>query len=59
MNKDTSKITWATLRAAALDSLLDELGDDFRDFVTDGECAEMVEERAISLARRRDFRLAA
>ena len=59
MTKGTTKITWTTLRAAALDSLLVELGGDFRDYVTKTECAEMVEERAVSLARRMDQKLAA
>jgi hypothetical protein len=59
MTKGTPKITWATLRAAALDSLLAELGGDFRAFVTERECAEMVEERAVSLARRMEQKLAA
>ena len=59
MTKGTTKITWTTLRAAALDSLWVELGGDFRDYVTKTECAEMVEERAVSLARRMDQKLAA
>jgi hypothetical protein len=59
MTKGTTKITWVALRAAALDSLLVELGGDFRDYVTKLECAEMVEERAVSLGRRMEQKLAA
>jgi hypothetical protein len=59
MTKGTTTITWAVLRAAALDSLLAELGGDFRDYVTEIECAEMIEERAVSLGRRMEQKLAA
>ena len=59
MTNGTTTITWAALRAAALDSYLAELGGDFRDYVTELECAEMLEERAISLGRRMDQKLAA
>ena len=59
MTKGTTTITWAALRAAALDLYLAELGGDFRDYVTEAECAEMIEERAVSLARRMEQKLAA
>ena len=57
MNKH--RITWAELRGEALASLEAELGVDFRRFVTARECAEMIDERAVSLAKDIDFKRAA
>ena len=54
-----SKLTWASLRADALEALEAELGADFHDFVTKRECAEMIEERAVSLAKDLDLKRAA
>ena len=47
------------LRAAALDSLVAELGSDFTQHVTSLECEEMIEERIESIAQRNGFALAA
>ncbi|HMB74885.1 MAG TPA: hypothetical protein VKN76_00685 [Kiloniellaceae bacterium] len=57
MNK--KKLTWAGLRAEALEALEAELGVDFHDFVTVRECAEMIEERAVSLAKSIELKRAA
>ena len=47
------------LRAAALDSLVAELGGDFASFVTADEKAEMIEERMDYIKRRSGLALAA
>lgn len=57
MNKN--KLSWADLRRGAVEALEAELGADFREFVTARECADMIEERAISLAKNIEFKRAA
>jgi len=57
MNKN--KITWANLQTEALESLEAELGTDFHNFVTKLECADMVEERAVSLVKSMELKRAA
>ena len=47
------------LRAAALDSLIAELGEDFAAFVTCDEKSEMIEERIDLIKRRSGLALAA
>ena len=47
------------MRTDAIESLEAELGADFRDYVTKLECADMVEERAVSIAKSMEMKRAA
>lgn len=59
MQGTETKASEKLLTAAALDSLVAEFGEDFTDFVTLGERAEMIEERITRIRKFNSLDLAA
>lgn len=59
MQRTEQRSNGKLLKAAALDSLIAELGEDFTNFVTPGERAEMIEERIERIRRSNSLALAA